>query len=351
MTHCQHNGNQSPIAVLSIVCLDDVPPVDIDWLWPGWIAAGKLHLMVGPPGVGKSFVTCDLSARITVGAAWPDGSAGPVPSHVLMISGEDNLADTVRPRLDAAGANVERVHAIQGKRIGADGGGLALQQVSLSCDIDTLDSLLTEMPDVRILIVDPLTQFLDVPDAHRDADVRQALGPLGRMAERHNVAVVCVTHFSKRLVGSALNRTMGSTGIVAASRNVWSFARDPIDTDRVLMLPTKTNIGRMPSGLAYRIAGDGQAARVEWESDPIDISADEATATEVTRRGPAPDRLNEAVSWLTTQLADGPVETAEIESRATRREISYDTLKRARKKLGVNSRHDKKSGRWQIYLS
>jgi putative DNA primase/helicase len=336
-------GNQA----FSIVRMDSVEPAAVEWLWTGWLAAGKLHLMAGMPGVGKSFVTCDLASRITTGDGWPDGSAAAPISDVIFLSGEDGLADTIRPRLDAHGADVSRVHVLQARLIR----GITEteeRQVSLQRDADQLDALLADNPAVRVLFIDPIAEYLGDVDSHKNSAVRSALAPLSRIAERRNVAIVAVSHFHKGSEGPAIYRANGSIAFTALARIAWAFVRDIEDADRVLMLPIKNNLHRRPDGLAYRIDNAGTAGRVQWESQAVKITADEAMAPR--KKGPPPEKRAEAEEWLRSMLANGPIGAAELKSAARRSGISLETLKRARKVLDVKTGRDS-AGKRIVFLS
>jgi putative DNA primase/helicase len=140
-------------ARLEVVCMADVPPVSIVWLWENRIAVGKVCVLAGNGGIGKSTLLCDWTARITTGGVWPDGAAaGPVGSVIIVVS-EDDLGDTLAPRLMAAGADLSRVHAVRSlvdknnKRRG----------FSLQTDLETLEIELRKHGDVRAVIFDPVT--------------------------------------------------------------------------------------------------------------------------------------------------------------------------------------------------
>jgi len=105
---------------INVTRLSDVKPEEVSWIWPGYIARGKLTLLIGDPGCGKSYLTAAITARLTTGKPWPDGAPGVPPADVLLLQAEDGLADTVRPRLDALGADPYRVIAIRAVAQGPD---------------------------------------------------------------------------------------------------------------------------------------------------------------------------------------------------------------------------------------
>lgn len=312
------------------VCLADVEPEEIQWLWPDRIPLGKLTIIAGDPGLGKSFVCLDIAARISSGRSWPDnaGISNP-PGGVVLLSAEDDIADTIRPRLDAAQADVERIAAIQGVRLAGDKG---ISHFSLGRDLPALEQSLAVTQNVRLVIIDPLTAYLGRMDSHKNAEVRALLAPLAQLAARHRVAVLAVNHLNKSLGGKALYRPMGSLAFAAAARAVWLVVADKDNPSRRLMLPAKMNVAPGASGLAYTIT-DGVVA---WQSEPVKMSADEALATELADSNDTSERAD-AVEWLQQVLADGPVPAANIWEQAKENRIADRTLKRAKTDIGVKT--------------
>lgn len=314
-----------------LVQLADVTPEPVRWLWPGRIALGKLTLLVGDPGLGKSFLSIDLAARVTRAAEWPDEPASPAPlGGVVLLNAEDDLADTVRPRLDAAGANVDRVTALQAVR---DAGGVE-RAVCLARDLAAIERAIQSTPDCRLVVIDPITAYLGSIDSHKNADVRGLLAPLGELASRHRVAMVAVTHLNKGGGSNPLYRAMGSLGFVAAARAAWLVARDPDDKDRRLFLPTKNNLGPDDHGMAFRIID----SRLEWEAEPVLATAAEMLSAEPAH--PSASKLDAAAEWLRDALAGGPVSQSDLERLAQDSGHSLGTIRRAKRSLGAESRKD-----------
>ena len=325
---CGDDGAESrPV----LVPLADVQPESVCWLWPGRIALGKLTLLVGDPGLGKSFLSIDLAARVTRAAAWPDDTDSAAPlGGVVLLNAEDDLADTVRPRLDAAGAKVERVTALQAVR---DAGGVE-RAVCLTRDLAAIERAIQSTPDCRLVVIDPITAYLGSIDSHKNADVRGLLAPLGELASRHRVAMVAVTHLNKGGGSNPLYRAMGSLGFVAAARAAWLVARDPDDKDRRLFLPTKNNLGPDDHGMAFRIVD----SRLEWEAEPVLATAAEMLSAEPAT--PSASKLDAAAEWLRDELASGPVSQAELERLARESGHTWGTIRRAKRRLGVEARKD-----------
>src|SRR5690606_35188000 len=174
----------------ALVRMADVTRERIDWLWPGYLARGKLHVVDGDPGLGKSTVTMDWAARVTTGKPWPDGQLGGDAAGVVIMSAEDGLGDTIRPRLDAAGADLDQALALTGigcldPVTGEPGERLP----ELPTDIELIRDALRQV-DAALLVIDPLMAYLaSSVNAHRDQDIRRALAPLMRAAEDAGVAV------------------------------------------------------------------------------------------------------------------------------------------------------------------
>jgi hypothetical protein len=331
------------LGAFNLTRMNLVEPVAVEWLWKNWIARGKFHLAFGPPGVGKSFVVgADLTARLTNGTTWPDGSPGAEPTSVLQLCPEDGLADVLQPRLVQHGADLKRVVVVQSRIVG-DYADSVERQVDFGRDADELDVLLEAHPEIGCIVADPITEHLGGIDGNSNIEVRQKLMPIVKLAERRRIAFIAVSHINKGGAGPALFRAAGSVAFGAVARIAWIFVKDPDTEGRTLVLPTKNNLGPMPKGLAFSIV-DG---RVEWEADAVNVSADEAV--EPRQPGKRPEQLGKAVAWLREQLAGGCKESRQIEKDATAAGITKATLWRAREELKVQAskiRGSKAGGCW-----
>lgn len=305
----------------------DVKPEPIRWLWFPRFALGKLSIIAGDPGLGKSMLTASFASHVTTGRKWPDGAQCPTGS-VVLISGEDDPGDTIRPRLDKAGADVSRVHYLESvyDQEGIRGFSLA--------EVPALGGLLTRLSDCRLVVIDPLSAYLAGTDSHNNSDVRALLTPLSQLAAGHGVAIVAVSHLNKSSVGNALSRVTGSLAFVAAARAAYVIARDKEDPARRLMLPLKNNLGNDQTGMAYRIAEDMGVPFVSWEREPVTISAEEALAPQVV----AP--RDEAAEFLANLLERGPLSQKDIERRTAESGHAWRTIRRAKDRLGIISRRD-----------
>lgn len=337
-------GAGAAVRRLRVRCLANVEPTAIRWLWPGRIALGKITMLAGHPGLGKSFLTCDLAARVSAGLPWPDVGDPCPQGQVLILNGEDDPSDTIRPRLDAANADVSKVHFIDGVDTTRES---EIDPFELARDTRLLRDHIEATPDVRLLVIDPVSAYIGHVDDHRNSEVRGLLRPLAELAHETGVAIVLVTHLNKG-VGEAINRVIGSIAWAAAARAAWAVIRDPDDDKRRLLLCLKNNIGLESLGMAYRIAsppGEGMVAalsgvgRIEWESEPLSVRADDVLGAP---RGegvldPAPARA-EAAGFLRELLKNGPVGSEQIKVEAKAAGVKWASVRRAKEAIGIVAR-------------
>ncbi len=320
-----------------IVRMAEVQPKPVWWLWNGRIALGKLTLVAGDPGLGKSFLTLDLAARVSRGLDFPDCCSSNKPAGVILLSAEDDPADTIRPRLDAAGADVRRVYVLEGERVLQDDGEHVVPITVRSLEV--IKNGIDQVDDCRLLIVDPISAFLGKTDSHVNAEVRAALSPLAELAARRGVAVVAVTHLRKG-EGAAVYRAMGSLAFTAAARAVWAVTKDRNDPDgkQRLFLPVKNNLATDTQGLAFTLEPTAAGVpRIRWEPAPVTVDVDEALSAPKATRGRKPVQREAAENFLLAELAGGPRLATELLEEAGERGIARRTLERAREELGVIS--------------
>jgi AAA domain/TOTE conflict system, Archaeo-Eukaryotic Primase domain len=338
-----------------LVRVASIQPQEIDWLWKGRIARGKLTVFGGHPGASKSTVTIDIAARITTGGSWPCGEGKAPLGSIIMLTVEDEIGDTIRPRLDAAGADVNRVYVLKGM-VETDGQGR--RSFDLMTDIAHLESVTKKLGDVALIVIDPVTAYMGKPgklDSYRVTDVRSLLMPLQEMASRLNVAVIAVNHLTKGGGSEALMRFLGSVGMVAAGRAAYLVVKDKDDHKRRLFLPAKNNIGDDVTGFAYRICEKptgydkpAYAIALDWEEDHVTTTADEALAAESTD-GRKSEKLERAKEIIAEMLKDGPRPSKEVIERCAQKGISKKSTWNAKEKLGVKSRKDGWD-HWEWYL-
>src|ERR687890_334782 len=205
--------------------LSEVEPEQVEWLWPGRLPLGKLSVLDGDPGLGKSVLTLDVAARVSAGLELPDGQRCE-PAGVVLLSAEDGLADTVRPRLDAAGADTQRVVALSSVPDGKTERSLSIPE-----DLPALERAIRRV-EASLVVVDPVMAFLSGnTNSHKDQDVRRALAPLAKLAERTGAAILIVRHLNKASGGETTHRGGGSIGIIGAARSGLVVAEDPEDPE------------------------------------------------------------------------------------------------------------------------
>ncbi|HUT36440.1 MAG TPA: AAA family ATPase [Planctomycetota bacterium] len=315
----------------------------VDWLWPSRVPLGKVTLLVGDPGRGKSLLALDMAARVTRGAAWPDAASGAAPlGGVVLLSGEDDAADTIRPRLEAMGGDAERVTLLRAIRKGDSADDLLF---SLARDLEALEAAVQRCGGVRLVVLDPVSAYLTGTDAHSNEGLRAVLAPLRTLAERSGVAVVAISHFTKRAGAAVIYRAMGSMAFVAAARAVWAVGPDRGAAGRLLFLPVKCNLAGGVTGMAYRVVPSPQDARVPvvaWEPEPVELTAAEA----LEEAGVALGRREQAAAWLEELLADGPLPSLEVERRAREAGLARRTLMRAKGDAGAVAFRQSRQGAW-----
>jgi putative DNA primase/helicase len=335
---------------LRVTRVSDVESEAVEFLWNGRLARSHVTLIAGVPGGGKSQISCDVSARITTGAAWPDGARASLGS-VVMLSAEDTVKDVIRPRLEAASADLDRVHVIEAAKE-PDG---RERTFDLQQDIDALKHLVAKIGDVALVVIDPITSYMGKRiDSHRTTDVRSVLEPLARFADEVGVAVLAITHPPKAAQSSAINSFTGSLAFAAAARMAFIATEEPQIEHRAtgpekrrLLLAVKNNLGKKAAGLGYhfeeRTVSKGIAAsHVSWDSSPVTVTADEAMRND----GADSRRRADAKAFLLEYLQDGPAEADAIKAAAEREKFSARTLRRAREELGIVTRKAGFQGKW-----
>jgi hypothetical protein len=330
-----------------VVHLNRVAADTVHWLSPGRLAAGKITVLDGDPGLGKSTLLCEFAARITRGEALPGGQPSK-PRTVLILSAEDDLHDTIRPRIDAAGGDPRRVVSFLAVPDGSQFG----RPFVIPGDVPVLESIVLRT-ETALVIVDPLMAYLHRRhNANSDQDVRRALAALKTLGERTGAAIVVVRHLNKSPSANPLYRGGGSIGIIGAARCGLLLAPHPDDPHLRILAATKGNLGHPPPSLAFRLEPVPHlgVTRVAWESESAFTAAALLQATAETPE--TRSALDDARLWLREALANGPRPAREIQQEAAIHGIAPRTLKLARKMEGVIARKaPSPGGPWLLSLS
>lgn len=339
-TDSEHaESGEHDLADLGIVFLSDVQPERVDWLWPGRIPRGKLTVLEGDPKTGKSTLATDIAARVSTGTPFADGARVPSPGFVVLMSAEDGLADTIRPRLDAADADTSKVIAWESVPVINDEGvASGIRSPSIPRDLEALESIIVKNGAI-LVVIDVLSAYLgsDI-DGHRDQDIRRALMPLAKLAERTDAAILVLRHLNKSSGGSAIYRGGGSIGIAAAARSILLAAADPLDEtgNRRVLAVTASNLSAPVPALAYHLESSEEhgCARVVWDG----VSEHTSTSLLAVQVGDEErSAVDEACDFLRDVLQSGPVTAQDVEKAARDAGIQPRTLRRAKERLKVKS--------------
>ena len=331
-----------PYAGMGLVLVDAVSVAETPtrWLWPDHIPIGALTVIAGPPGVGKSFVTLDIAARVTTGRPFfGQDKAIHECGDVLCIACEDDFASVMRKRAREAGVDLSRFHPVEGVVRELHG---PMEFLTLDRDLvwirRTLERQRAEGRPIRLMIIDPLVAFLGAVDAHKDAEIYGLLMPMADLASKFDVAVILVQHIRKSSgSGIGLHRISGGQAFGAACRAAWIIGRDPDDRSLRAMAPEKSSFASDRCSLTFRIGPDERGrVCVLWDDSQADVTADDMFE-QPQRRGPRPEQREEAIEWLRERLAAAAEPSTEVYAAARSDGISERTLRRAIKDLGVRS--------------
>jgi putative DNA primase/helicase len=343
-----------------------VTPMPIRWIWEQRFPAGKLALLNGPQGSGKSMLFIDIIAHVTTGKDWPDGAKNTLgPRKVLLASTEDDENDTIIPRLMAAGADLNNVTILDKIKIeeilrNKGGNVMGRGKVKLSLldfrnHTKLIKGLLKKYPDTALILLDPITAFLGV-DETKDKETRPVLESIADAISGTLCTVIGIIHSNKMTKGSAGDKVKGGSSMLGVTRTAWAVGRDPEDKNQRYMALIKGNVLKRETGLRFTIenkvvdAAQGiEAGYVVW-GEEIDEDANDmlAASREINKEG-GMDKKGEIFKALVqTALADGPQPSEKaIYPLGEQRGISERTMKSALKDLGV---HHNKRGPWFMSL-
>ena len=295
-----------------LVWLSDVAPEPVVHLWEPYLPLGKLTLFEGDPGLRKSTAALALAAAVTRGVPLLGETTHRQPRTVLVLTAEDGLADTVRPRIDM---------------LGGEPGAVAAYARPDVFDDDGLARLADHVEQVRplLVIIDPLVSYLgsDV-DLHRANEVRQVTAQLAVIAEESHSVLLAIRHLNKGS-GKALYRGLGSIDLTAAARSVCLFGMDPDDPGHRIMVHLKSNLAPLGRSVGFRL----DRGEFAW------TGFNDLTAEDVLKDAMVPRKIDRAAEFLSRQLAAGPKPRNEIKEAAKNSGIAWRTIRRAKDGLNV----------------
>jgi hypothetical protein len=339
---------------LATTCLAEIRPQPVRYLVPGYLPLGKLVLLAGDGGHGKSTLTLSLAACLTTGRPCMRLDYPPCEAcDVLLVGCEDDFADTVVPRLLAAGADLSRVFRVDGIKT-KDGKPATFSLAHY----DRIEEELRARPGVRLVGIDPAGAYIGKSgvDDYNDSELRSLLGPLAELAARARVTFILIKHLVKGATAKAVNKVGGSVGYVNSVRAAFVVAADPEEDGRKFFLPLKFNLGPKPGGLAYRmdplepeaqqaiVKGyashldtedqthlAGQLFRVSWQGG-VQVDAD-TVLSENAKKDRSSGKVNQCAAWLLEFLADFCFPSEEVFAAAEAKGFTRDNCYRAKAKL------------------
>jgi hypothetical protein len=307
--------------------LEDIEREHITWLWTGFIPNKKLVIIDGMPGVGKSTLTAEIAAKVSRGIPFPCGTVYEA-RNVAFIAVEDGVADTIKPRVEAAGGDGNRVFSIHIEQHGDE----------ITPDLSEHMGIIREKiieDEIGLLIIDPIMAVLgDKVDSYRDQDVRRRITtPLKRMAEELDVSILTVRHPNKSSSTNALTRGGGSMGFIASARVGWTIAKEGEDSSRRILAVSKTNNEALPKSLSFQLVNDESTgvARIEW------LGESELTANDlyIETNQEEKSQTKECMEWLADFLGGSTMSSVDVKQRALEEGFSLKVLTTASNKLKV----------------
>jgi AAA domain len=314
------------------VMLDTITRAYVTWLWPSRIPFGKVTILEGDPERAKSVLTLDLAARVSTGTPMPSEIVKRDPAGVVIVCAEDDLADTVIPRLLAHAGDLSRIASIP---LARDERG-HVQPLMLPEHQDRLELAMRKV-NAKLLVIDPITAYLsEMINTHNDASVRRATTPLTDLAQRTGAAIVLVRHLNKSGELKAKYRGGGSIAFTGAARAVLVVEEHPEQPGLLVLARVKNNLAKPTPSIGYRIASEElyECPRIVWQGI-VHIDADTLLRSHDSRRDA--EAREEAEELLRDLLGDGPAPVAEAKKLLAGAGISDSTIKRAKKRLRIAS--------------
>lgn len=342
--------------VLTTISADSIQAESVKWLWPDRFPLGKMSLISGKPDNGKSQVTLDIVARTTKGADWPDGSKNILgPREVLMAIAEDDLADTVKPRLMAAGADMTRIKFISRIRTQEfdekAGKKSEVRRLQLAEDIKKLKMALEQNSQIALVVVDTLTSYFGDVNTNADQDIRPVMDGLAKAFGDCEACFLGIIHHNKKSDVDALQAILGASSVAGAVRSAYSCSRDPENDDEFYFTLVKGNLTKKRTGMKYRMAETTisgiTAPYIEWAGE-TDEDANSVMAKVKESRSNKHQQIDKARLFLPMALEKGQRPAKDLYRDAQAEGISVDQLKRAKYELNVKS--VKKADGWYWWI-
>lgn len=347
--HSRSDASPSPISSLQILNMAKIQAQAINWLWSGWLPLGKLTILAGAGGCGKTNLLLALIATITTEGVFPDGTKCDTSGKVLIYSTEDDPNDTLLPRLIANGADLSKIDFIAG-RINEKG---EREPFDPTKDLPLLYDYAKQNPDIKLLMIDPIISAIG-GDSNKATDVRRALQVVVDFAQEFNCAVVGITHFSKGTSGSSpADRIIGSQAFTALARMVWSAAKREDENDCILVR-AKSNISTLDGGIRYQIESETVLENIET-TKTVWLGTVEGTAKELLNEAETSENSSSAFDEAKDFLIDllSPVESMaskEVKQHSKDAAISWRTIERASAELKIKKSRPQGESSWHWKL-
>ena len=292
-----------------------------------------------------------MASIVTTGGNWPVNGNKCEEGNVIILSDEDSLEKTIHPRLEANGANLDKIHYLDG--IGEGDSNSDCKLFNLKSNLNELETMINEIKEVSMIVVDPLSAYLSGIDSYKNTDVRSILSQLSNLAGKYDIAIVGVEHPPKSSNGRAMNQVGGSIAFVAASRSAYLVIKDPEDEERRLFLKIKNNLSNYSGGISFTVESHNllngiEISKVVWGDEPVTITADEVLSYYNQTEFQHKKELR--VKWVKGELADGPKNAAEVKKKALNEGMTDKEFRNAKKDAGVSSNKTDFDGGWNLYL-
>jgi RecA-family ATPase len=323
---------------LRIQTMEQVEITELQWLWPGKIPSGKLCILSGKPGKGKTLSLLDWVARVTTGRDWPDGSPNEFGARrVLLCSAEDDPGDTTKPRLIAAGADLSKVCTFRITTRPKDSDNEHGAVLNLKKDLITLTTYIEKNPDIAVLVLDPLTSYIGGLNINREEEIHPLLDKLIKLGQKTGITIFALVHSSKRSDVDAMQQVMGATCVSGSARTVWTFAQDSEDENLYRMVNAKGNLLKNKNGFEYAIEGVDVPVNGKMLNHPVikwgketGMKADDVMKQERSNKDGKDTKAIMAVAIIKSMM---PCKAKDIYRKAEDEGISVETIKRSKHKM------------------